>query len=275
MGQVCCALAFAHQNEVVHRDIKPENILVTTDGVAKVLDFGIAKLTSASTVTRDKIVGTPEYISPEQVRGEPVRPASDVYSMGIVLYELLTGSVPFRRPQTDNPQQAAFAVIRQHLEESPEPVRKRNPSAVISPQLEWATMRALNKDLRDRYPTAREFGDALGCQPPSLALASNRPLKPTPASLVVLQGSRPGERFALSVQPLAMGRFELGSSNTLISRQHANISYRGGSYWLEDRSKNGTWVNHVRVYGEVPVAHGYVIEIGDNILRLEQTGAGM
>jgi pSer/pThr/pTyr-binding forkhead associated (FHA) protein len=141
-------------------------------------------------------------------------------------------------------------------------------------------MHALNKDLRDRYPTARELGDALGCQPSLLGPASDRALKPTPASLVVLQGPRQGERFVLSDQALPLGRFELGSSNTMISRQHINISYRGGSYWLEDRSKNGTWVNNLRVYGEVPIVQGSVIVIGDNVLKLEHadarrpTGAG-
>ena len=125
MHQLCAALGFAHQNQVVHRDIKPENILLSADGMVKVLDFGIAKLTSAATVTRDKIIGTPEYISPEQARGEPVRPASDVYSMGIVLYEMLTGSVPFPRPRGEDPFRAAMEVIRQHLQERPESVRKR------------------------------------------------------------------------------------------------------------------------------------------------------
>jgi serine/threonine protein kinase len=269
VGQVCSALAFAHENSVVHRDIKPENILVGTDGVAKVLDFGIAKLTSASTVTRDKIVGTPEYISPEQARGDPVQPASDVYSLGILLYEMLTGSVPFRRARTDEPFKAAIDVIRQHLKEDPEPLRKRNPATEVSPRLERATMRALEKDLNDRYATAKELGDALGYQEPLDRITTS--VQPIQASLIIVKGPRHGQRITLSSESLSLGRKELSSNNTTISRRHANVVLRGGSYWLQDTSKNGTWVDNTRVYGEAPLANGSVIVIGDNVLRLEQS----
>ncbi len=269
MGQVCSALSFAHQNEIVHRDIKPENLLITSDGVVKVLDFGIAKLTSASTVTRDKIVGTPEYISPEQARGDPVRPASDVYSLGIVLYEMLTGSVPFRRPSSQEPLRSAIEVIRQHLEDDAEPMRKRNPSAKISPQLERVTMRALSKSLKDRYTTAEEMGQALGCHE-SPARKTEPPMR-IPAHLAIVRGPRRGQRIPLSDHPVTLGRLELDASNTMISRRHASVSFRSGSYWLQDSSKNGTWVDNVRVYGEVPLANGSVIMIGDNVLRLEST----
>jgi serine/threonine protein kinase len=267
VGQVCSALAYAHQNEVVHRDIKPENILVSSDGVAKVLDFGIAKLTSASTVTRDKIVGTPEYISPEQARGEPVRPASDVYSLGIVLYEILAGSVPFRRPREQDAYRAAIEVVGQHLKERPEPIRKRNPSAQVSPRLEKVAMRALKKELKDRYATAKEMGQALGYQEPTTVPTSS--VAVPRSSLVVLQGPRKGQRFCLTDQAFALGRFELGSTNTTVSRRHASIVPQGGGYWLQDSSKNGTWVDNQRVYGEVPLKIGAVIVIGDSVLRFE------
>jgi serine/threonine protein kinase len=268
IGQVCSALAFAHENDVVHRDIKPENILLTADGAAKVLDFGIAKLTSASTVTRDKIVGTPEYISPEQARGEPVRPASDVYSLGIVLYEMIAGSVPFRRPQAEDPYRAAIEVVRQHLKEDPEPLRKRNPSAQVSARLEKVTMRALKKELKDRYATAKEMGQALGYNgQPAVRISTVMPIK---ASLIVLQGPRQGQRIPLPDQAFTLGRFELGSADTTISRRHASIAFRGDSYWLQDTSKNGTWVDNQRVYGEVPLRTGSVIVIGDSILKLEK-----
>jgi serine/threonine protein kinase len=268
MGQVCSALAFAHQNNIVHRDIKPENILVGTDGVAKVLDFGIAKLTSASTVTRDKIVGTPEYISPEQARGDAVQPASDVYSLGIVLYELLSGSVPFPRSRTSEPYVAAIEVVRQHLKCEPEPLRKRVPGVQISSRVERATMRSLKKNVKDRYPTARELGEALGAGQGSQRTPPPRQL--AAASLVVVQGPRQGERFPIA-EVLALGRYELGSTNTTISRQHARIVCRAGGYWLEDTSKNGTWLNGQRVYGEAPLRVGATITIGDSLLRLEQS----
>ncbi len=269
VGQVCSALAFAHQNNVVHRDIKPENILLRSDGVAKVLDFGIAKLTSASTVTRDKIVGTPEYISPEQARGDPVLPASDVYSLGILLYEMLTGSVPFRRMRSDEPFKAAIEVIRQHLKEEPEPLHRRNPTAEISRRMERATMRALRKDVTDRFATAKELGEAMGYEEPLDRITTS--VQRIPAILVIVQGPRQGQRIPLSSEALSLGRSELNTSNNAISRRHANIVLRGGSYWLEDTSKNGTWVDNMRVYGEAPLSDGSVIVIGDSMLRLEHS----
>ena len=267
IGQVCDALAFAHEHKVVHRDIKPENILLTADGKVKVLDFGIAKLTSASTVTRDKIVGTPEYISPEQARGDPVRPASDVYSLGIVLYEMLTGSVPFSRPRDLDPYMAAMEVIRQHLHERPEPIRKRNPNIQVSNRLERVTMRALKKNLKSRYKTAREMGEALGYQPRSVGRPSVA--RPRPANLVIIQGPKQGQRFPLDARSWTLGRMMLGTADRTVSRRHAKIIFRGGGYWLQDISTNGTWVNDQRVYGEVPLQPGSLITIGDSILRLE------
>jgi serine/threonine protein kinase len=266
MGQVCSALAYAHENGVVHRDIKPENILLTEDGVAKVLDFGIAKLTSASTVTRDKIVGTPEYLSPEQARGDPVEPGSDVYALGIVLYELLCGSVPFRQPRGGEPYRAAIEVVRQHLEEDPEPLRRRNPELGISRRIERVTMRALKKQLKDRYPSAKEMGKAMGQPGPPPSRATK--IEPR-ASLIIVQGRRQGERIPLAGEPVVLGRLVLDASDTTISRSHASISFRGGSFWLTDTSKNGTWVNDMRVYGEIPLTSGTLVRIGDNVLRLE------
>ncbi|MGQ9599049.1 MAG: protein kinase domain-containing protein [Anaerolineae bacterium] len=268
IGQVCSGLAFAHENRIIHRDIKPENILLTADGMVKIVDFGIAKLTSASTVTRDKIVGTPEYISPEQARGDPVLPASDVYSLGVVLYEMQTGSVPFRRPSTGDSYMAAVEVIRQHLKDPPDPLHKRNPGRPVSRRLEKVTMRALSKDLKSRYPTAREMGLALGYSGSSgLRFSAMLPPK---VDLIVVQGPRKGQRIPLTGETLTLGRFELGSSDITVSRRHATIFYRGGGYWLQDTSKNGTWVDNQRVCGEAPLKTGSMIVIGDSVLKLDK-----
>jgi serine/threonine protein kinase len=267
MEQVCNALSFAHRKNIVHRDIKPENILLAANGKAKVLDFGIAKLTSAATVTRDKVVGTPEYISPEQALGEPVGPASDVYSLGIMLYEMLTGRVPFRRPPSDDPGKGALEVIRQHLKGRPPPMAKTNPGARISPKLEKVTMRALSKDARARYASAGELAKALGCQKPAPDPVS--PSGPRWARLTIVQGPRQGQHIELTQGVLALGRGDLGSTNSIISRHHVNIIFRGDRYWLQDTSKNGTWVDNQPVYGELPLKPGSWITIGDNVLRLE------
>ena len=101
---VCAAVHFAHQHLTVHRDLKPGNILVTNDGVVKLLDFGIAKVLDADSSVEALTslhAMTPEYSSPEQIRGEPITTATDIYSLGVILYRLLTGRSPYRSPSTD------------------------------------------------------------------------------------------------------------------------------------------------------------------------------
>ena len=237
----------------------------------KVLDFGIAKLTSASTVTRDRIVGTPEYLSPEQAKGDPVCPASDVYALGIVLYELLTGSVPFPLPRDQSAVTAALTVIRQHLKESPEPPSRRNPKARISKKLERVALRALEKRVTKRFSCAGEMGEAMGYVPAESAkddTPERAPTRPAQACLAVVQGPRLGHSIPLQALETPIGRADLEPGNVRISRRHVSISRRGSDYWLQDTSSNGTWVDNERVYGEVPLRVGASIKIGETVLRL-------
>ncbi len=147
--QVLEALEHAHENNIVHRDIKPHNILITKSGRAKLTDFGIAREATAATVTQaDTIVGSVHYLSPEQARGEVAAPQSDIYSLGVVLYEMLTGSVPFTG---DNP----ISVAIKHIQEEPEPPSRRNPA--VPPALEQVVLRAMQKNSHLRFATAREM----------------------------------------------------------------------------------------------------------------------
>jgi beta-lactam-binding protein with PASTA domain len=146
--QILSALAFAHRNGIVHRDIKPHNIIVGSDGRLKVTDFGIARSGASQMTEAGSIVGTAQYLSPEQARGAPVDPRSDLYSLGIVLYEMLTGTVPF---SGDTPVEIAM----KHLSQVPEPpseLRKEVPH-----DLDAVVMRALAKDPEQRYDSAEEM----------------------------------------------------------------------------------------------------------------------
>jgi hypothetical protein len=163
IGQTCLALALAHQNEIVHRDLKPENILLTRQGVAKVADFGIARLLSGDTVAHQRPVGTPEYMSPEQASGGDVQPASDIYSVGVILYELLTGSVPFpRRTTISDDMQQVMDVIERHVHEPPQPPHEL--TADVSPELERIVLTALAKKPGKRYREGAAMARALGMQ---------------------------------------------------------------------------------------------------------------
>lgn len=147
--QVLDALEHAHENNIVHRDIKPHNILITRGGRAKLTDFGIAREATAATVTQtDTIVGSVHYLSPEQARGEVAGPKSDIYSLGVVLYEMLTGSVPYAG---DSP----ISVAIKHIQEEPEPPSRRNPA--VLPALERVVLRALAKNPDHRFSSAREM----------------------------------------------------------------------------------------------------------------------
>ncbi len=151
--QVASALAFAHRRGLVHRDVKPQNILVTPDGQAKVTDFGIARGSSASQLTRTgMVIGTVHYFSPEQAQGKTLGPAADIYSLGIILYEMLTGHLPF---DAEN----AIGVAMQHIHSVPPNPADFNPS--ITPHASATVLRALAKNPEDRYRDASEFAAAL------------------------------------------------------------------------------------------------------------------
>ncbi|SHH61683.1 Stk1 family PASTA domain-containing Ser/Thr kinase [Desulfosporosinus lacus] len=147
--QITGAIRNAHENHIIHRDIKPHNILVTADGHAKVTDFGIARAVSSATVTHTgDIVGSVHYLSPEQAKGIQSNEQSDIYSLGIVLYELLTGKVPYDG-------ETPIAIALKHLQQEPVPPSKLNPR--IAKELEGVIMRAIAKSPEQRYVSAKEL----------------------------------------------------------------------------------------------------------------------
>ncbi|MCV7278857.1 Stk1 family PASTA domain-containing Ser/Thr kinase [Mycolicibacterium flavescens] len=150
IADACQALNFSHQHGIIHRDVKPANIMISKTGAVKVMDFGIARaLADANSVTQTAaVIGTAQYLSPEQARGEKVDARSDVYSLGCVLYEILTGEPPF---VGDSP----VAVAYQHVREDPVPPSQRNPA--ISPELDAVVLKSLAKNPDNRYQTAAEM----------------------------------------------------------------------------------------------------------------------
>ena len=173
-GQVLAALSYAHSRGVTHRDIKPANIMITTHGLVKLMDFGIAKSTNDISLTRPgTTMGSVYYMSPEQVQGGTVDARSDIYSFGVTLYELLTGRKPF---QADT----SYTVLNAQINQPPTPLIEVNPS--IPPALNDIVLRAMAKFQFERYQTADEFRDALK---PVQAMASSAQYvaePPAPAS---------------------------------------------------------------------------------------------
>ena len=153
ISQALSALSYAHARSVIHRDIKPANLMVTSDGVVKLMDFGIAKSKLDINLTRTgATVGSFYYMSPEQVNGLKVDARSDLYSIGIVLYELLAGRRPFESDST-------YGVLDKQLHSAPQPPIELNPA--LPPQLNAIILKALAKDPADRFQTADTFRDAL------------------------------------------------------------------------------------------------------------------
>ena len=152
-SQVCQALSVAHNQDIIHRDIKPQNIMVQPDGNVKVMDFGIARAKNSVKEKTEAVLGTAHYISPEQAQGKDLTAASDIYSLGIVLYEAATGQLPFDGPD-------AVSVALMQVKDAPRPPHEINPS--IDPALEAIILKAMNKNPADRFATTREMRQALG-----------------------------------------------------------------------------------------------------------------
>jgi serine/threonine-protein kinase len=151
-AQVCDALAYAHNHGIVHRDIKPANIMILKNGLVKVTDFGIARATASSKTRTGVIKGTPYYMSPEQISGMKVDGRSDIFSLGIVFYQLLTGELPFGGENL-------AAIMYQITTVEPEPPTTHNPK--IYKAAVAILNRALEKSLESRYQNAKQMGDHL------------------------------------------------------------------------------------------------------------------
>lgn len=180
------ALAYLHAHKIVHRDLKPENIIVTSAGHLKIIDFGTALLEGARRLTwrhLTEALGTPDYMSPEQIQGERGDQRSDVYALGIMLYEFLTGHVPF---EGDN----YLAVMAGHLQRHPKPIRDQRPE--VSPELEAVVLTAMRRYPENRYKTADEMLADLraiprtgaGAAPTGVAPAAPAPARPAAGTVI-------------------------------------------------------------------------------------------
>lgn len=160
-AQICGALSVAHKHEIIHRDIKPQNIMVLPDGNIKVMDFGIARGKNSHLTQDNNVLGTAHYVSPEQTRGQDLGPTSDIYSLGVVMYECATGKVPFDGDD-------AISVALKQVNELPVPPSQLNPR--VDATLERIILRCMEKDAANRFQTADELRQAL------IAYATGQPV---------------------------------------------------------------------------------------------------
>ncbi len=163
-GQILAAAGFAHRGGIIHRDFKPHNVIVDADGRAKVTDFGIARAGASEMTETGSIMGTAHYLSPEQAQGHAVTAASDLYSIGVMLYEMLAGRLPFEGD-------SAVAIALKHLSEQPAPLSQLRPD--VHPALEAVVMAALAKDPERRWQSAEEFAEGLEAARTQLEAAHN------------------------------------------------------------------------------------------------------
>jgi len=191
--QVAQGLAYAHEHDIVHRDIKPSNVMIVRDGHAKITDFGIARMASAAVRTQTGMVlGSPKYMSPEQVLGKEIDRRSDIFSLGVMLYEMLTGQVPFIGENVN-------AIMYQTLNTIPATPSSANPA--VPEMLDYILAKALAKDLDARYQNARDLADDLK------ACSDSMPRDAAAAADKGRQGAKKAGKFAAGddagVKPVA------------------------------------------------------------------------
>ncbi len=219
--QFAQGLAYAHSKGVIHRDLKPSNVLLDSTGNAYLTDFGLAKAVGGGDLTKSgNIVGTPNYMAPEQLRGEKLDHRSDIYSLGVLLYHMLTGHLPFESDNDDT-----ISIIYKHLEDTPEPPSKLNPS--IPPEVEAVVLRALSKKPEDRFDSASlmalELKKAIGLGGSTSSFPELfTPIQPiSPVSIHAVRRSRSwlwGGIVAISIVVLIAVLLTLDASNRAASQ---------------------------------------------------------
>ena len=212
MGDLLQALDYAHSRGVVHRDIKPANLLITTAAQVKVSDFGIARIESSTLTQTGSMIGTPSYMSPEQFRGESVDGRSDVFSAGILLYQLLTGARPF----VGSPS----IVMQQILNETPAPPSRLLPA--LGAGYDRVVERAMAKSPADRYPSARAFLDALNA-----AGAAGRPVGADPDATALVDADR--TVMAAGLRPYTPPVWTPATGGALASHSGSGVGSSTGS----------------------------------------------
>jgi serine/threonine-protein kinase len=204
--QILRAARYAHQRGIVHRDIKPHNVLIDEEGRVKVTDFGIARAGASDMTETGSVMGTAQYLSPEQAQGRPVDARSDLYSIGIVLYEMVTGVVPFDG-------ESAVSVALKQVSEAPIPPRERSPA--VPPALDAVVLRALEKDPARRYQNADAFIDALLAARGAPQQVVAAPAPPPPVEEILEEDDRRARRWwlwllaLLALAAIAVGAYLL------------------------------------------------------------------
>jgi serine/threonine-protein kinase len=195
---VCRGLAAAHKKGIVHRDLKPGNIFLCEDGTPKVLDFGMSKLTAAESLTQaGYTLGTPEYMAPEQCIGANVEPRTDVYALGVLMYEALTGELPINSPNRRE-------LLDLHQRQVPTPMRQRRPDLDLPEALDAIVMKCLKKKLADRPANAAQVEEALAAIPLDGLLTSYTRRKSMPAPAKHVGDSDTAPRLASDPPPAAV-----------------------------------------------------------------------
>ncbi len=296
------AVDFAHQHGVIHRDLKPDNIMYAAEGRLVVTDFDLAHVSGEARRTQTgQMLGTIAYSSPEQLMGDDVTCASDVYSLGIMLFELITGQHPFAVTQsrrarrwgelpTDLVTSPRTDLLQAHLNQTPPAPSEVNPA--VPKHVDQAVLRALAKKPEERFASAWEMACAVNQQPftgplPACnAYADVDVLTPPPdltlkqtqrVCLRVVSGALSGQVFPLG-NGLAIGsnkgKNDIALDDMYASRQHARLARQGLVYQVTDLgSANGTKVNGKRIAPHTPVTltPGDQIEVGYTLLQFEQT----